>query len=358
MKPTITLLLSLLMLSFGCSSHKAAFTGKAWETDNSSFDQAKLEALTQFIQDNLNTTGVVAIHKGKMIYQYGNIKKVSYIASCRKSVISMLYGKHIDNGTIDLNQTIGELGITEADGLLPIEQKATVDHIITSRSGVFHVASNGGYDINNFKERGSKEPGEYFVYNNWDFNVAGEIFEQKTGNTVYEEIESQLAIPLGFEDWNIKNQRKSGNKKNSQYMAYHMYFSTRDMAKIGQLMLNEGEWNGQQLISKEWIKKSTSMVTPRDTVMARIGPSDGSTPEFSYSYMWWLIENFKGNPIYEGAYTASGYGGQYITVIPKLDLVIAHKTVLNIPSKIGLAYKATYENQYFEIVDQIVNAKR
>ncbi|MEM6344515.1 MAG: serine hydrolase [Bacteroidota bacterium] len=357
MKPTFTLLLSMLMLSLGCNSHKAAFQGKAWEVDNTSFDQAKLDALTQFIRDSLNTTGVVAIHKGKMIYQYGNVKKVSYIASCRKSVLSMLYGKHIENGTIDLSQTIGEIGITEEGGLLPIEQSAKVDHIITSRSGVFHLASNGGYDINNFKERGSAEPGEYFVYNNWDFNVAGAILEQKTGKTVYEEIEAQLAIPLGFEDWNIKNQRKSGDTKKSQYKAYHMYFSTRDMAKIGQLMLNEGEWKGQQLISKEWIKKSTNMVTPRDTVMARIGGSSPSTPEYSYSYMWWLIEDFKDNPVYEGAYTASGYGGQYITVIPKLDLVVAHKTVLNIPSKLGWAYKATFEGQYFEIVDQIINAK-
>ena len=101
------------------------------------------------------------------------------------------------------------------------------------------MASNGGYDKENFLERGSVEPGEYFVYNNWDFNVAGHILELYTQKSIYEELENQFAKPLGFQDWNIKNQRKSGNKSKSQYKAYHIYLSTRDMAKLGQLMLNK-----------------------------------------------------------------------------------------------------------------------
>ncbi|MFK7922767.1 MAG: serine hydrolase domain-containing protein [Bacteroidia bacterium] len=359
MKSTLTIFVLLLLINLGCSSHKASFPGTAWitKTSDSGFDAVKLTELTAYIKDSLNTTGLVMIYDGKMVYQYGDIKKVSYIASCRKSVLSMLYGKYIDNGTIKLDETIGELGITEEGGLLPIEQQATVDNIITSRSGVFHIASNGGYDKGNFLERGAAKPGEYFVYNNWDFNVAGAIFEQKTGNTVYEEIESQLAIPLGFEDWNIKNQHRSGDKKKSQYLAYHMYFSTRDMAKIGQLMLNEGKWEGKQLISKEWIKKSTTMVTPKETVAERINWTHPKVPVWSYSYMWWLIEEYQNNSIYEGAFTASGYGGQYITVIPKMKMVVAHKTALNIPTQIGLTYKATYDGQYFDVVDRLIKAK-
>ena len=360
MKQSFFFLLSLLLLQ-SCITRKAAFTGTAWEKpssqETSNFDPAQLAQLTQYIQDSSNTTAMVVLHQGKMVYEYGDIKKISYIASCRKSVLAMLYGKYVENGTVDLNQQIGELGIDEADGLLPIEKTATVDHIITSRSGVFHVASNGGYDLENFKERGSVKPGEYFVYSNWDFNVGGHLFEQYAGRSIYEEIEDQLAIPLGFQDWNIKNQRKSGKKKNSQYQAYHIYVSTRDMAKMGQLMLNEGEWNGKQLISKGWVKKITSTVTPLDTVMARRGWRSPAVPEYSYGYMWWLFDEFKGKDIYEGSYTATGYGGQYITVIPKLEMVVAHKTKLNIPTMIGLSYKATNEDVYFEIVDRLVGAR-
>lgn len=361
MKITIyCLCLSFLFLT-SCSSHRPAFHGTNWEKHASpevvGYNSQKLRDLTQYLEKESNTSGLLVIQKGKVLYEYGDIQQVSYIASCRKSVLSMLYGKYVDNGTIDLSETIGNLGITEKDGLLPIEKKATVDHIINSRSGVFHVASNGGYDKNNFLERGSVQPGEYFVYNNWDFNVAGHLFEQYTKRSVYEELELQFARPLGFQDWNIKNQRKYGKKKNSQYKAYHIYVSTRDMAKLGQLMLNKGAWNGQQLISKEWVKKTTTTVTPHSTILKRSGGQNPEHPYFSYAYMWWLIDQFRDNPNFEGAFMASGYGGQFILVIPKLEMVIAHKTKLNLLTKIGLTYKSTPDWLFWKVVDEIAAAK-
>ncbi|MEL6675342.1 MAG: serine hydrolase [Bacteroidota bacterium] len=353
------LLISIFMCS--CITRKGAFQGQAWERHASpqaaGFNPEKLAALDQYI-DSSNTTGLIAIYDGKVIYEYGDLKKVSYLASCRKSVLAMLYGKYIEDGTVDLNQSIGELGITEADGLLPIEKTAKVDHIITSRSGVFHIAANGGYDLDNFKRRGSVQPGDYFVYSNWDFNVGGHLLEQYAGKNIYEEMEEQFAKPLGFQDWHIKNQRKSGKKKKSQYLAYHFYLSTRDMAKLGQLMLNQGEWQGQQLISQNWVRKITSTVTPQDTVLARGGGyRRPDVPKYSYGYMWWLFDELKGQDAYEGSFSATGYGGQYLTVIPKQKLVIAHKTKLDIPTLLGWKYHETPEWVYYHIVDQIVNAR-
>lgn len=320
---------------------------------NSGFDKTKLESLTTFLKESTNSTSLVVLKDGKVAYSYGDVSEVSYLASCRKSVLAMLYGKYVENGTIVLNETIGSIGIDENDGLLPIEKQATVDHIITSRSGVFHVPANGGYDEKNIKKRGSKQPGEYFVYNNWDFNVAGHILEIKTGHSVYDEIEEQLAIPLEFEDWNLKNQRRTVNEEKSRYSAYHMYFSTRDMAKIGQLMLNEGQWDDEQLISKQWINRITSTVTPRDTVNKRIGANNKSAVQFSYGYMWWLFENFKSNPDMEGAYSATGFGGQYITVIPKLNMVIAHKKTLGMLYHMGFGYDVA-DWQYYKIVEKVL----
>ncbi len=113
------------------------------------------------------------------MHEFRNIKEINYIASCRKSVLSMLYGKYVENGTIDLNETIRDIGIDEDKSLLPIEKTATVQNIITSRSGIFYQPVNGGYDKKDVLPEGSVKPGEYFVYNNWDFNVAGCIFEKK-----------------------------------------------------------------------------------------------------------------------------------------------------------------------------------
>lgn len=297
------------------------------------------------------------IEHGQVAYSYGDVEEVSYIASCRKSVLSMLYGKHVENGTIDLDQTIGDIGVDEDKGLLDIEKTATVNHIINSRSGVFYKPANAGYDEKNILKRGSVVPGEYFVYNNWDFNVAGFILEGKTGKSVYQEIEEQLAIPLGFQDWNIKNQKKKVKKSASRYPAYHIYISTRDMAKIGQLMLNKGAWNGKQLISKEWIEKITTPVTPTAVVNERRGQDESSPFQFSYGYMWWLVDNFKHHPDFEGAYTATGWGGQYITVIPKRDIVIAHKYDVPRLVILGIQYGEVSEYAYWNLLYDVIADK-
>ncbi|MEM8888545.1 MAG: DUF2306 domain-containing protein [Bacteroidota bacterium] len=324
---------------------KSAFKGSGFayvkSLDGSTFSQEKLEEMDEYLKKEAETTSMLVLENGKVVYEYGDASEISYLASCRKSVLAMLYGKHVANGTIDLEESLKELGIDEDDGLLESEKEATVDHIITARSGVFHLPANGGYDTRNVKKRGSVKAGEYFLYNNWDFNVAGQILEQKTGKSVYEELEEQLAIPLGFQDWNIKNQKRTVNEKKSRYSAYHMHLSTRDMAKIGQLMLQEGNWEGKQLIPRDWVRKISSVVTPVDTVSARNQVDPSSPLQQSYGYMWWLFERMYDNPDFEGAYTASGYGGQYISVLPKKNIVIAHKTTLDFLGYAGISQRSS-----------------
>lgn len=354
------LFLALLfpILLTNCICHKPSFVGTPWPSKDVGFSQNDLADINESIKENAYTTGMVVIKNGEKVFEYGDIDKVSYIASCRKSVLSMLYGKYVMDGTIDLNQQIGALGIDEDGGLLPVEKHATIDHIITSRSGVFHVPANGGYDKKNVLERGSVKPGEYFVYNNWDFNVGGYILEYYTKQTIYEVMEEQLAIPLGFQDWNIQNQKKYHNKKKSRYPAYHIYISTRDMAKIGQLMLNKGCWDGRQLIPEKWIEKTVTTVTPRETLVERYGDPGYNGVHYSYGYMWWLIDDFKGSREFEGAYSAKGYGGQYITVLPAVNMVIAHKTKLDLVSNLGLAYHDTPEHVYFSIIEKLLSLQK
>ena len=88
------------------------------------------------------TTGFVAIVGGRELMTYGNIDTVTYIASARKSVLSMLFGKYVRNGTVDLNKSLADLGMDDIGGLTDQERQATVKDLITARSGVFHPASN------------------------------------------------------------------------------------------------------------------------------------------------------------------------------------------------------------------------
>ncbi len=258
----------------------------------------------------------------------------------------MLYGPFVENGKINLDKTIEQLGLDDVGGLLPIEKKATIKNLLTARSGVYHPASNAGDATDMAPKRGTVKPGSFWLYNNWDFNIAGHILEKETGKNIYDLIDSILAKPLHMEDWKRDAQQKGGDSTRSIYPAYHMWFSTRDMARIGYLMLRKGKWKERQIIPANWIKTSTSIVTPNEEGVQ----NKTAYYNFAYGYLWWIWDKPFNTGYYEGAYTASGAYGQYITIIPKLDLVIAHKT------------KAEYGRQtsmdiYLRIIDKLLSAK-
>jgi CubicO group peptidase (beta-lactamase class C family) len=210
----------------------------------------------------------------------------------------------------------------DVGGLLDIEKQATIHDLITARSGVYHPASNSGDNLADAPERGSQRPGEYMLYSNWDFNAAGAVFERETGVDIYDSLEEQLAVPLGFQDWDRSAQRKSGNLEISRNPAYHMWISTRDMARIGYLMLREGRWENKQIVPQDWVRRISSVVTPLEE-MNPVRRRDGY---FGYGCMWWVLDGPRTVGTFEGAYTARGAVGQWITVMPAVDLVIAHKT--------------------------------
>ncbi len=274
--------------------------------------------------ETLNTTGLVVVVGGQVLHWQGNVTEVSYVASVRKSILSTLYGRHVADATIDLDATLEELGLDDEGGLLPIERQATIRHLLTARSGVYHPASNDGDDSSSAPARGSRQPGTYFLYNNWDFNAAGAVFELLTGRTIYDALRDDLAVPLGMEDFDREAQQKSGDLTVSRYPAYHMWLSTRDMARIGELMLREGRWNGAQLVPSEWVKLSTSAITP----VEEMNPESRRNGSVGFGMMWWVWDGPAAVGAFEGAVTASGAYGQYITVLPALDMVVAHKTAV------------------------------
>jgi CubicO group peptidase (beta-lactamase class C family) len=153
------------------------------------------------------------------------------IASIRKSVLSMLIGIEADKGTIRPQMTLSELGIDDLGGLSDAERQATVADLLTSRSGVFHPASNPGDSAADLPARGTHLHGTYFIYNNWDFNTLGTIFELQSRRAIDDALEAELAVPLQFEDFSRSAQKKSGDEAVSRHLAYHMWLSTRDTSR-------------------------------------------------------------------------------------------------------------------------------
>ena len=325
--------LCLLAVLFSCKataqvSREPVYPGAEWvRLDRQSLEAygwsaSGLREAWEFVRDSSNTTGLVVVDRGRVVFEFGDVADLSYVASVRKSILAMLYGKYVEDGTIDLELTLEDVGMDDVGGLLDIEKQAKIEHLVTARSGVYHPASNSGDNLADAPERGSQQPGEYMLYSNWDFNAAGAVFEQETGVDIYDSLEEQLAVPLQFQDWDRLVQRKSGNLEVSRNPAYHMWLSTRDMARIGYLMLREGRWEDEQVISRDWVRRITSVVTPLEE-MHPVARRDGY---FGYGYMWWLWDGPRAVGPFEGAYTARGAWGQWITVMPVVDLVIAHKT--------------------------------
>lgn len=305
---------------------RALFPGAAWATGTPAPPVTGTARAAEMLKA-LPTTAMMVVQGGQVVWQQGDVAEVSYLASARKSILSMLYGRAVTQGTIDLDRTVGDIGIDDVGGLLPLERTARVRDLLTARSGVYHPAGSPGSDPGT-PARGSKQPGEYFFYNNWDFNVAGAVFERLTGRTVFKAFEEDLAGPLQMQDYDPARQRMLGFTDQSQYLAYHFFLSGRDMARLGLLMARGGQWNGQQLVPAAWVRDSTSLRVPS---AAMSGPfKDGG---LGYGYLWWVPE--RAEPAWQGAFLANGNYGQFILGLPAIDTVVVHRRAVTDAFAIG-----------------------
>jgi CubicO group peptidase (beta-lactamase class C family) len=282
-----------------------------------------------------DTSAMLVLRGGKPVFSHGDLTRTSYIASARKSLVSMLYGPAVARGAIRLDRTLAAMGFDDIGGLLPLERTATIRDLLMARSGVYHKAANEGDAGALAPPRGSVRPGTYFLYNNWDFNALGTIYERETGRDFYQAFGEDIARPIGLQDYRIPEQAIRNDTHLSDHPARHFVLSTRDMAALGQLMLQQGRWQGRTVIPADWVASTTALATPAAEVM-RTSPF---VPGLGYGWLWWIFDPAGDWPApLKGGYTASGALGQFITVVPRLDMVVAHKVVapstLNVPPEV------------------------
>ncbi|MCH8286359.1 serine hydrolase, partial [candidate division KSB1 bacterium] len=255
----------LLVTCIACSTTgpiaQDVYPGVEWERhadpEAVGYSAEALESVGAFA-NTIPSTGLVVVVGGKILYENGNTADRSYIASVRKSVLAMLYGNYVADGTVDLSKSLVDLNIDDHGGLSDQEREATIEDLIGARSGVYHEASNSGDNLADAPPRNSQRHGEYFLYSNWDFNTLGFIFEQETGRNIYDALQTDLVDRIGMQDFDRSTHRKSGNLERSLYPAYHMNISARDLARLGLLMLRGGTWNDEQIVPKDWTNRISS----------------------------------------------------------------------------------------------------
>jgi CubicO group peptidase (beta-lactamase class C family) len=341
----------LVMLGLAYAYFPRGGRGEPWEywadAESAGFSEAGLQNVVSYTEA-LGTTGLVVVKGGKVLLEYGDIEARGYMAEGRYSIAAMVFGKPVMDGTIDLGLTLAEMGIDDKEGLLPREKQATIRDLLTFRSGVYHPTEFG--DPEEAPPRGSVEPGSRFHFSSWDGLALKPVFELLTDRTLFQAIGEDLGHPLGLQDFNWKRQNPGHERTRSYFTVYNLYVSTRDVARFGQLMLQKGEWKGEQLIPREWVEEMTTIVTPAEELY----PEEYRSRGMGFGYMWWIWQDPDPEGPYVGAYTYTGSYGQYLTVVPKLDMVVAHQVFAGWfgPPDVDISWE-----EYQGILDRLVVAR-
>lgn len=272
--------------------------------------------------------------------------------SVSKSMTSLCVGIAIDKGFIqDVHQSIFYY-LPEYQHLRTEEnQGITIEHLLTGTSGLLWAEWNAPLSsMENdqiaiyFHEPGPAdfvlqrlviaEPGTHFIYSGGNIDLLGMIVENASGMSLEEFSEAYLFEPMGMDQakWDLVY-------PTGEYSAASgLIMTPREMLKIGALMLNDGIWKAKEIISENWLEKCrypfpacTNISIPGEDLL-----------DMGYSYAWWTKQiNDRGKEIHW--YSANGWGGQKIIVMPELNTVVVFT---------GGIY--THKVKEFEIVEDFI----
>lgn len=307
----------------------------------------------KYLEENL-TQAFIVLHDGKILYEkyFNDTQRDSMVTSfsVAKSFTSALIGIAIDEGYITsvndpITDYLPELAIRDARF-----ENITIRDLLLMSSGLeykeFRFPGLNSDDplttyypdqrqlaLENTKI--IDPPGEYFSYNKYHPQLLGMILERSTGVSVTEYMQSKLWNPLGMEysgSWSTDSETSDFEKMETGVNARAI-----DFAKFGQLFLNQGSWNNQQVISESWVEDSTQPYI--SSTYADYYPDWFSEipGKGYYKYMWWGTEVEPG--IYD--FAAAGDKGQFIYVSPRKSLVIIRNGI-----NYGIPFETWFQLMY------------
>lgn len=291
--------------------------------------------------------------KSLVIYYQDTIIKESFygtgaadvrhdVRSVTKSVSSILIGIAIDKGYLSsVDQTLGEFIDTLVYTITPVECAIKIRHLLTMTGGFEWDETTSVSGYNNWITAENQvqylldkpmahEPGTFFTYNSAASHLLSLIITKVSGMNTRDFALQYLFQPLGIQEIEWET-----DKQGIYNGGAGMEITPHDMIKIGKLILNQGVYNGKTILSRDYINEA---------ILSKIS-ADSFVPFSSgYGYCWWTGQSVKGNYAF-----ANGYGGQFIVVVPDLNLIVV---ATNIWSGVG---STVANEQWYRTLDLIIN---
>ncbi|MCP4902485.1 MAG: serine hydrolase [bacterium] len=325
----------------GASPEKYAYQppqdeNDGWLTSSLKQEGISFERITEFVQMLIDTTtesvessdihGVLIARHGKLVleeYFHGfHGENPHDTRSASKSLASVLVGAAIADGMpIKATDSVWETiyGSELPEDLDPRKRRISIEHLLTMSSGIgcddWNSPLPGEGEMQSQTDQPdwhqyildlpmAREPGEEAAYCAGALNLVGRVLESVSEVTLPELIHRLIARPLQIDRYHL-NLTSSGHA----YLGGGIHWLPRDFMKLGQVILDDGEWNGKRVFSKEWAQKTITSHYELGT-------------EAEYGYTWWVCSYpYKGRTVQ--AFFAGGNGGQIVMGFPELDLLLA-----------------------------------
>ena len=326
-----TLLVALFLFSAAFFIHPSAAQAnrpvEIWPTDgwatstpeDQGMDSALLDEVYTHVRDsNADIRSMLVIRHGYLVAEeyfippLYDMNNTHILFSVTKSVVSSLIGIAIDHGFIDntsqllldffpetviANPSAWKDAITLEDVLMMRTGFDWDESDYTTYDDFFAMRDSDNWAQYVLNSSMANEPGSTFDYNSGASHLLATIINVTTGMTPLAFADQYLFEPLG-----ITRRAWSVDSQGINFGGSNLALIPRAMAKFGLLFMNNGSWDGQQIVSMEWVNRSSH------------GPAT-DYPQISYGYQWWIDDN-------DGWFSARGYNGQFIYVIPEHDIVV------------------------------------
>lgn len=309
----------------------------AVDVDSKALGQAADWAFERESEEQV-TISLLVVHRGQIILEryadgFDQTTKTR-TWSTAKSIAGTLIGMQVDAGEMALDEPLGidwlpKVAVVQQspqEDMAPDPRdRITLRHVLNMSSGLYPVDSfnmeyatgsglaywAGASSVDGMRDRGLiRSPGSFWDYENYDTLLAVYAFK----NTLPDE-RSYLEFPRRrlLDKLGMRSTVLSVDRFGDFILSSQVYTNARDLARFGLLYLQDGVWEGERLISSEWIE---FVRTPAPAAASR-----GN----DYGGQWWLVPDARKGEVPADAYSTAGNRGQYVIIVPSHDLVIVRR---------------------------------